>query len=456
MGTLWLRQRIPQSKTFGDAMRAVDGGIVFQTIHRHLPPTSIPTPPGPPPHFVGREELLKQLKATLEDPESPPVLAIQGMGGVGKSALVRKLASRLTDYFSGGIFWNHELTSHNNDAVVVLNSWAAMCGHHAGDDPQESADQTALIVSGLLQGRIADHGPVLAIADGVDMAWTGGGIRQIQKALPAGVPLLITTRQTRVVQQAGATPIRLGSLERPESEELLKQLSDGRIAKEQRDRISDVCGDMPLALDLVNRQAIDLPIDEVIRRLERKRLDLIDRGAPDDKALSVRLTFDVSYDDLTEREPRAAKLLRFLAAFDQPAFVISRHFVPAGGDVLNWDVDEMKDHFYALSAWSLLKEDALIGEQTGADKTYYRLHTLLHDYIREKLENPEERKQAQHLQQVYCLDFINHHQQFTLRIDSPGTIEYGQTQGQLLLALEGMDQDKSRTDSNPSSDQIAR
>lgn len=96
-------------------------GNVGDGVKIELPPLqpSAAVAPAPPPDFVGRQEQLAQLAATLIAGKSAAITALQGMGGIGKTALAQQLAAQLTPHFPGGIFWA-DLALHAGSAELAV------------------------------------------------------------------------------------------------------------------------------------------------------------------------------------------------------------------------------------------------------------------------------------------------------------------------------------------------
>jgi hypothetical protein len=84
------------------------GGNVEGGIHYHeapSTPTLRATPPAPPTHFTGREDDLAKFTQLLTSGQNVAITALQGMVGIGKTALAQKLAECVRDQFPGGVLW---------------------------------------------------------------------------------------------------------------------------------------------------------------------------------------------------------------------------------------------------------------------------------------------------------------------------------------------------------------
>ncbi|MCS6911095.1 MAG: NB-ARC domain-containing protein, partial [Anaerolineales bacterium] len=79
-------------------------------------------PPRPPAHFAGRKDELDKLIQALVAGESVAVTALQGMGGIGKTALAQKVAERLSPHFPGGVLW--WTLGPSADVYTALDVWA--------------------------------------------------------------------------------------------------------------------------------------------------------------------------------------------------------------------------------------------------------------------------------------------------------------------------------------------
>ena len=265
-----------------------------------------PTAPPPPPHFTGREEQLAELIRLLREGQAVALTAVQGMGGLGKTALAQKLAQvACVECDFTAVLWAD--VTRNPNPSRVLRAWAA----HA--DPALHRPDVPLpddaIIRALLTGLIAElcPGRVLVILDDV---WPNGVeiARRLLLAAPASAFTLATTRYGSVASKLGR-PLPIPRLSDAEAHRLLKTLvrDDAPASDAHLKEIAVLLGGHPLALQLaaggVNRAASRARVKALIERYRRGLREGVpfadlemDEG--ESKADSLVVTFQESYDAL--------------------------------------------------------------------------------------------------------------------------------------------------------------
>ena len=381
------------------------------------PVSTLSTAPAPPAHFTGRGDELDELAQALATDDTPQAItALQGMGGIGKTALAAQLAAQLNGALPGGVFWA-DLPANRGDPLPVLAAWARLCGHDVSTlaDPQARAQA----VRGILAGRVAERGRLLVVLDDVRVEWLDGA-RVLGSARPPGVPLLLTTRQARVAQALRAHVTRLDTLSPDEARELLATLTGDTLTGGDAERIAELCGHLPLALEIAAAAAVEEGAAWLLGRLAdaATRLDALALDDASRKEESIRLTFDVSYRALAERYPETGRAFRCLGAFAAASIRPQRLAgVLAGGEGAEVDearVDEADGHLRRLARWALVRREpgqappisnlqppipnlqsSILRLRSGQASILYSLHPLLRDYaaalLKETGEGPATR-----------------------------------------------------------------
>lgn len=345
-------------------------------------PPSLELPPADE-QFVGRRQQLDQLRVMLErvanDGRGAPVLALYGMGGVGKTSLAVQFAEEVRSDYPGGVL-HLSLSSLSAggasgrdapDPSTALGRLLAALGVRAGEVPPD-ADARRRLYHDRLVGR-----RVLVV---LDDAKSAAQVRPLL-ARVRGCATVITSR--RPLGLLEAEPFTVGGLDDDSLRELLVRHVGARRVEDEPDaarQIIRACGGLPLALRLV---AARLAADNHRTLAElAARLSLDEFRSGD---VRVRDAIEVSYAEL---DPRSRRAFRLLTLFPS---ISLREWAPA--PLLDLPVAAALEVMEDLVEAQLL-ERAARGSSNG---TEYRFHALVREYAEERLaaeDAPDEQRAA--------------------------------------------------------------
>ncbi len=267
--------------------------------------------------FTGREQELAQLERLLGQtaPEVPMVIvAINGLAGVGKSALATRAAHRLAPRFPDGQLYVdlHGAADlaplHPNEVLGRFLRAFGVDGRHLPADPEERA--------GLLRSLLAER-RVLAV---LDNAATAAQVRLLLPASPMCAALITSRRH--LAELDGSVHLHLDLLAADEAVALLARLAGPhRVAAEPAAaaEVARLCGRLPLALRIAGTRLAARPawpVSTLAGRLrnEQARLDELELDG-----LAVRASLQVAYRELCDRDLAgvdAARVFRLLGLLD--------------------------------------------------------------------------------------------------------------------------------------------
>jgi DNA-binding SARP family transcriptional activator/Flp pilus assembly protein TadD len=334
--------------------------------------------------FAGRDAELARLHEVLTGAgqHAPAAIsAIQGIGGIGKSALAIRAAHELAEHFPDGQLYVdlHGATTRLRplEPLEVLGRFLRALDADPAAIPSDLEE-----AAGMFRSRVAGRRLLVVLDNAADAA-------QVRPLLPAspGCAVLVTSRRA-LVGLDGATHVQLDALAPEEALELLRRLAGSdRVdaAPEAAMEVARCCGYLPLALRIAGaRLAVrpTWPLKELAERLgdQQRRLDeleLADTG--------VRASFQVSHEQLRASRDRvdrsAAKVFGLLGVLDGAEIG-----TPVVARLL--DAPEMGTE----AALERLVDTQLL--QTPSPGRY-RLHDLLRLYARELARrHHSEREQA--------------------------------------------------------------
>ena len=315
-------------------------------------------PPHNPPHFVGRQTPLDQLRSALGKGEDSRVVALVGMGGVGKTTLAVRVAHEMRVHFDGGVLWGNPSISGED---AILESWGQALGYDFGGLGDVASKGAAL--RAVLAERTA-----LLVLDNLDNATSA------QRLLVGGprCRTLLTTRNQDVAHALHGEVIHLLPLAQSESQALLAHIvGQARLAAESASatEICDLLEHLPLAVEIVAQRLRARPertLAETAARL-RSVQTLLSELTISDRA--VRASFETSWEGLTPGLQQAFACLAIFQArpFQQEAFQ----------SVVGGEAYDSAEHLYSLAALSLVSS---LGNRR------YRQHPLLAQFAQEKAE----------------------------------------------------------------------
>jgi tetratricopeptide (TPR) repeat protein len=322
--------------------------------------------PRPSADFVGREKEMAELLQALET-GGVTISGLQGMGGIGKTALALKLADQLKPKYPDAQFYlnlkgGREQPVSVNDAMAhVIRSF------HPEVKLPDNENSLHGLYNSLLNGKKA-----LFLMD------NAANREQVLPLIPPhGSIMLITSRNH--IALSGFFLRRLDTLEPEQAKQLLLNITP-RIG-DCAEKIAELCGYLPLALEVAARglnKAINLTPDSYVQRLSKatKQLELVEASL----SVSYKLLSD-------ELKTLWCSLSVFPNTFDDAAVAA----------VWKLSVEDAQDRLTELISYSLIEWNEM--------NRRYRLHDLVRLFADSRLDE-QKRHAGKKLQATYFRDVL--------------------------------------------------
>ncbi len=319
----------------------------------------------------GRERHLGQLQGLLQDPQGAPVIVVDGLGGLGKTAIAVELARRALQerLFAGVIGDSAKLEFLTGGEIVqlrqatlnfdnLLDSIARQLGRW--ELPTLKAEEKLAVLTHLLRGR-----RYLILVDNLETSENANALVAHLRGFLNGSRAIVTSRKQ--VRHDFVRPLSLQGLEARDSLYFLQTDAQQRqvqqileAPQEKLLEIHEITGGAPLALKLVVAQARFLDLDAALGRLQQAGTDL------------YPFIFRQSWGGLS---PSAQRVLIYIGK-TVVTTVSWEELVSVGIAADEGDLLEAIDQ---LVAYSLLDASSVAGQ------TRYGIHQLTHQFINSDL-----------------------------------------------------------------------
>lgn len=329
-------------------------------------------------HLTGREQMIEELVGALRTDQAAGAgvacYEVDGMAGVGKTALVVHVAHRLRDQFPDGLL-QANLRAHDprepeldvRQALVQLLEAMGVEGREIGR--AESVDALAAL------WRLRTSGlRVLVLLDDVP------SFEDIRALIPsaAGSAVLVTSRR-RLLTPVAARQYTLAPLTEAATIELLERLTGRRLGRESAlaRQVARYCGGLPLAIVVASAYLSARPgwgLEDLLERFKAATPPRID----DPLVGPVNVALSISYRELPEPVRTLLRRIAALPGADAGVHAIAAMVAePFGRTLIDLD---------------LLTENHLAVEHAPRR---YRLHDAVRSFALAQIEHEEDAAAAE-------------------------------------------------------------
>jgi nucleoside phosphorylase len=326
------------------------------------------------PHFTGRQGLLDDLHQRLSA-GSAGVLpqALHGMGGVGKTQLAVEFVHRHRAEYDL-VWWipaEHE--------KGIRRSFVHLASRLTKSRDVPEGDAVAVVREALSTGQ-RHRRKWLLVFDNAENP------QQVREYFPTGGVghILITSRNSTWRRAAGMTEVDVFTPDECKAflGKRVPTVSDSDVR-----RLAESLGHLPLAIEQAAALRVEtgMAVDEYLRLLADKRIELLSEGLSLDYPETVGAAWNVSLDKVAEENPAALQLLQ-LCAYLGPTPNFRDVVATAPDSRITDDLDHIRlDPIRLSRAVQDLTRYALVEIGDGP----LRMHTLVQAVVKHRMTDDE-------------------------------------------------------------------
>jgi tetratricopeptide (TPR) repeat protein len=326
-------------------------------------------------NFTGRQDILTQLHEAVAGGVAAVLPhALQGWGGVGKTAVAIEYAHRYRAEYD--IVW----WISADQPALVRSSLAALAGPLSLQPATAAGIEAAAaaVLDALRRGE--PYSRWLLVFDNADQP------EDISEFIPGGTGnVLITSRNHRWQGRADTIPVNVFS--RAESTDFLAMRVPGGVSEAEADRLAEELGDLPLALEQAGALQAEtgMSVDDYLRLLKEQPSELMAEGNAPEYPRSMTAAWKLSVSTLSRQLPQAMDFLRCCAFFGPEP--IPRDVFRSGPRARETHVSELlADPILLARVIRELGRYALV----KIDRRTIQVHRLIQALLRDELSREEQ------------------------------------------------------------------
>jgi transcriptional regulator with XRE-family HTH domain len=316
------------------------------------------------PGFTGREGLLAAVRETLVSGDRALVVALHGLGGVGKTQLAAEYAHRHAGEYDV-VWW----VAAEQPALIgeQFAELAVEMGCAEPGTPVQVARRAAL---GVLHGR----GGWLLVFDNAERP------EDVARWLPGGLGHVLVTSRAGPWSEV-AVPVEVDVLDRPESVAMLRARVPG-LDDAAAGRVAGALGDLPLAVAQAAgyMDGTGMPAGEYLGVLASRAGQVLDLGRPMSYPRSLAAVTQLSLDRLRGQDPAAAELAG-ACAFLAPEPVLAEWFTDTSAALPGPLGQAASDPLAWRQALGSLAASALARLSGGGLQMHRLTQAIVRDYL---------------------------------------------------------------------------